>query len=186
LPFNDQEIKARVFRLCKVEECQASTQCGKTNSKSERYAYATSAAQMSCGTECITKLPLLRCGSDGGRKIDVRVVAGDRNTYPPHSHTPCCTLPSAGDSHKAQLPINCIRRFHCAAHALVFASLERRSLSLSLSRSYTSMCAYTCSQDQSAPCVSIHSGQHQPTHPHWQTEEETMSRKRPLIVDDQQ
>jgi len=162
------------------------TQCGKTNSKSERYAYATSAAQMSCGTECITKLPLLLfCVSGaagGGRKIDVRVVAGDRNTYPPRTpiHTPCCIrCPAlAGNSHKAQLPINCIRRFHCVAHALVFASLERRDLS----RVY--ICA--CAQDQSAPRASLFTPTNTYMYPHWQTEEETMSRKRPLIVDDQQ
>ena len=123
------------------------------------------------------------CVGCGGRRAQNWCASRGRwqkHISPAHSHTPCCIrCPAlAGNSHKAQLPINCIRRFHCVAHALVFASLERRDLS----RVY--ICA--CAQDQSAPRASLFTPTNTYMYPHWQTEEETMSRKRPLIVDDQQ
>lgn len=142
---------------------------------------------MSCGTECITKL--LYVSGDGGRKIDVRVVAGDRNTYPPHSrtHTVLHAAQSAGNSHKAQLPINCIRRFDCAARALVFASLERRSLSLARAHTHTHIKLHVYRINQLRASLFTPMANTMPhTHTHGQTEEKTMSRKRPLIVDDQQ
>jgi hypothetical protein len=68
------------------------TQCGKTNGKSERYAYATGAAQMSCGTECITKLPLLLCfmcrvRRAAGAKLMCESWQVTETHIPAHSHT---------------------------------------------------------------------------------------------------